>query len=173
VGRWARLVSVEDNFDGSQPMGCCVIGILSLIAELEVERIKENWATAVSEAVGRGIHPHLCPAADWLPQCQQNREEAGRAREVAGGEGIREPFFDARLVFHLARSVPHGPEGSHALALQPGAWPRTRKPSSESMERSYGCRRPRRVRAFAPGKDLLCYSDRAIAASRLQPGGGA
>jgi site-specific DNA recombinase len=52
----ARLVSVEDNFDGSTPMGRFAIGILTLIAELELERIKENWATAVQNAVGRGIH---------------------------------------------------------------------------------------------------------------------
>jgi len=40
----ARLVSVEDNFDGSTPMGRFAIGILTLIAELELERIKENWS---------------------------------------------------------------------------------------------------------------------------------
>ena len=42
----ARLVSVEDNFDGSTPMGRFAIGILTLIAELELERIKENWSNA-------------------------------------------------------------------------------------------------------------------------------
>jgi len=52
----ARLVSVEDNFDGSTPMGRFAIGILTLIAELELERIKESWTSAVREAVGRGIH---------------------------------------------------------------------------------------------------------------------
>jgi site-specific DNA recombinase len=52
----ARLVSVEDNFDGSTPMGRFAIGILTLIAELELERIKENWTTAVTRAVERGIH---------------------------------------------------------------------------------------------------------------------
>src|SRR5205814_4013883 len=52
----ARLVSVEDNFDGSTPMGRFAIGILTLIAELELERIKSNWQAAVSEAVGRGVH---------------------------------------------------------------------------------------------------------------------
>src|SRR6266545_482699 len=51
-----RLVSVEDNFDGSTPMGRFAIGILTLIAELELERIKENWTAAVSAAVGRGVH---------------------------------------------------------------------------------------------------------------------
>jgi site-specific DNA recombinase len=52
----ARLVSVEDNFDGSTPMGRFAIGILTLIAELELERIKGGWETAVSQAVDRGIH---------------------------------------------------------------------------------------------------------------------
>src|ERR1043166_8940951 len=51
-----RLVSVEDNFDGSTPMGRFAIGILTLIAELELERIRENWTAAVRSAVGRGIH---------------------------------------------------------------------------------------------------------------------
>jgi site-specific DNA recombinase len=52
----ARLVSVEDGFDGSTPMGRFAIGILAMIAELELERIKENWATAITRAVDRGIH---------------------------------------------------------------------------------------------------------------------
>jgi site-specific DNA recombinase len=52
----ARLVSVEDNFDGAIPMGRFAIGILTLIAELELERIKESWSTAVSRAVERGVH---------------------------------------------------------------------------------------------------------------------
>jgi site-specific DNA recombinase len=52
----ARLVSIEDSFDGSTPMGRFAIGILTMIAELELERIRENWQTAVSEAVKRGVH---------------------------------------------------------------------------------------------------------------------
>jgi site-specific DNA recombinase len=52
----ARLVSVEDGFDGSTPMGRFAIGILTMIAELELERIKESWATAITRAVDRGIH---------------------------------------------------------------------------------------------------------------------
>lgn len=52
----SRLVSVEDNFDGSTSMGRFAIGILTLIAELELERIKENWTTAVTRAVERGVH---------------------------------------------------------------------------------------------------------------------
>jgi site-specific DNA recombinase len=52
----ARLVSVEDGFDGSTHMGRFAIGILTLIAELELERIRENWQVATERAVGRGIH---------------------------------------------------------------------------------------------------------------------
>jgi DNA invertase Pin-like site-specific DNA recombinase len=70
----ARLVSVEDNFDGSTPMGRFAIGILTLIAELELERIKGGWETAVSEAVGRGIHISAKPPTGYT------RDEEGRLR---------------------------------------------------------------------------------------------
>jgi DNA invertase Pin-like site-specific DNA recombinase len=61
----ARFVSVEDNFDGSTPMGRFAIGILSLIAELELERIRENWSVAVSEAVSRGVHVSSRPPTGY------------------------------------------------------------------------------------------------------------
>ena len=60
----ARLVSVEDNFDGSTPMGRFAIGILSLIAELELERIRESWGSAIRAAVAEtGIpgRPRFAP----------------------------------------------------------------------------------------------------------------
>jgi DNA invertase Pin-like site-specific DNA recombinase len=68
----ARLVSVEDNFDGSTPMGRLAIGILILIAELELERIKGGWMTAVSDAVGRGVHISAKPPTGY------KREKDGR-----------------------------------------------------------------------------------------------
>jgi site-specific DNA recombinase len=68
----ARLVSVEDNFDGSTPMGRFAIGILILIAELELERIKGGWLTAVSQAVGRGVHISARPPTGYA------RDENGR-----------------------------------------------------------------------------------------------
>jgi site-specific DNA recombinase len=68
----ARLVSVEDNFDGSTAMGRFAIGILTLIAELELERIKANWQTAVTEAVGRGVHISARPPAGY------QRDRSGR-----------------------------------------------------------------------------------------------
>ena len=69
----ARLVSVEDNFDGSTPMGRFAIGILTLIAELELERIKENWDTAVREAIGRGVY-----IAARVPVGYRKDEKTGR-----------------------------------------------------------------------------------------------
>jgi site-specific DNA recombinase len=83
----ARLVSVEDNFDGSTPMGRFAIGILTLIAELELERIKENWATAVSGAVERGIHISARPPTGYL------RDEKGRLlRDEPAASAIAELF---------------------------------------------------------------------------------
>jgi DNA invertase Pin-like site-specific DNA recombinase len=62
----ARLVSVEDGFDGSTPMGRFAIGILTMIAELELERIKESWSTAISRAVDRGIHISARPPTGYV-----------------------------------------------------------------------------------------------------------
>jgi site-specific DNA recombinase len=53
-------------------MGRFAIGILTLIAELELERIKENWTAAVSGAVERGIHISARPPTGYL------RDEKGR-----------------------------------------------------------------------------------------------
>lgn len=83
----ARLVSVEDNFDGSTAMGRFAIGILTLIAELELERITESWRIANEEAVARGVHVSARPPAGYL------RDESGRLYPDASAvEAIREVF---------------------------------------------------------------------------------
>ena len=69
----ARLVSVEDNFDGSTAMGRFAIGILTLIAELELERITENWSSAVQAAVARGVHISATPPAGYRRDQQSGR----------------------------------------------------------------------------------------------------
>jgi site-specific DNA recombinase len=74
----ARLVSVEDNFDGSTAMGRFAIGILTLIAELELERIKEGWSTAVSSAIERGVHISATPPAGYT------REKVGDGEKKGG-----------------------------------------------------------------------------------------
>src|SRR6266571_632907 len=86
----ARLVSVEDNFDGSTPMGRFAIGILTLIAELELERIKESWETAVREAIGRGVYISGRVPAGY------NKDEAGRLQPVEPDASIIAEAFRKR-----------------------------------------------------------------------------
>lgn len=88
----ARLVSVEDNFDGSTAMGRFAIGILTLIAELELERIKASWAIAVSEAVGRGVH-----ISPWVPTGYR-RDETGRLQPVEPAASAVAEVFRRRAV---------------------------------------------------------------------------
>lgn len=88
----ARLVSVEDNFDGSTPMGRFAIGILTLIAELELERIKENWTSAISQAVGRGVHISAKPPTGY------KRDQTGRLiRDEPAASAVREVFRQRAL----------------------------------------------------------------------------
>jgi len=83
----ARLVSVEDNFDGSTPMGRFAIGILTLIAELELERIKESWSTAIVTAVGRGVHISANPPAGYTRE-----KKKGLVRSEPDASVIAEAF---------------------------------------------------------------------------------
>ena len=83
----ARLVSVEDNFDGSTPMGRFAIGILTLIAELELERIRESWSSAVREAVARGIH-----ISARVPVGYRRGEERRLVREEPAASVVAEAF---------------------------------------------------------------------------------
>ncbi len=86
----ARLVSVEDNFDGSTPMGRFAIGILTLIAELELERIKENWSSAVRSAVERGVHISSTPPAGY------RRDETRRLVAVEPDASVIREVFRRR-----------------------------------------------------------------------------
>jgi DNA invertase Pin-like site-specific DNA recombinase len=83
----ARLVSVEDGFDGSNPMGRFAIGILTLIAELELERIRESWASAVGGAVGRGVH-----ISARVPVGYRKMEDGRLAIEIHPAAAVAEIF---------------------------------------------------------------------------------
>ena len=50
------LVSVAENLDLSTPMGKAFLRILLVFAELERDRISENWGTASENAIARGVH---------------------------------------------------------------------------------------------------------------------
>jgi site-specific DNA recombinase len=51
-----ELLSVEDNFDSSTPMGKFAMHMLLALGELELDRIRESWSTAQQLAVERGVH---------------------------------------------------------------------------------------------------------------------
>lgn len=86
----ARLVSVEDNFDGSTPMGRFAMGILTMIAELELDRITENWSTAVKAAVDRRVHISATPPAGY------RRGEDGRLGAVPEAAAVIRGVFHRR-----------------------------------------------------------------------------
>ncbi len=83
----ARLVSVEDGFDGSTPMGRFAIGILTLIAELELERIKDNWDVAVTSAIKRGVY-----ISARVPVGYRRDEKKRLVPEEPAASAIREAF---------------------------------------------------------------------------------
>jgi DNA invertase Pin-like site-specific DNA recombinase len=96
----ARLVSVEDNFDGSTPMGRFAIGILTLIAELELERIKESWQVAIREAVGRGVHISARVPTGYTRDTEGRlhpiEPAASAIRELFRRRALRSPPRDSR-----------------------------------------------------------------------------
>jgi hypothetical protein len=94
--------------DGSTPLGRFAIGILTLIAELEIEHIRKNWTSAVTQAVGRGIHTSRYtptgyrrdkdrrlhpddPAATIVAECFWRRATAGAAR-VGSVNSVGDPL---------------------------------------------------------------------------------
>jgi site-specific DNA recombinase len=50
------LVSVRDVLDTSTPMGRFARTMMFGLAELELDRIRENWLTIRERAIGRGVH---------------------------------------------------------------------------------------------------------------------
>lgn len=52
----AVLVSVAENLDLSTSVGKAFLRILLVFAELERDRISENWGTATTNAIARGVH---------------------------------------------------------------------------------------------------------------------
>lgn len=55
------LISAEDGFDSSTPMGRFAVTMIFALAELELERARENWTTARVYAAQRGVHMAKVP----------------------------------------------------------------------------------------------------------------
>ena len=109
-----QLLSVEDNFDSSTPMGRFAVNMLLSLAELELERIRDSWLTAQEHAVRRGVH-----VASRTPTGYQRRED-GRlephpqhATHVAVAFRMRAAGASWRdLAAHLEENKVIGPYGN-------------------------------------------------------------
>jgi DNA invertase Pin-like site-specific DNA recombinase len=126
----ARLVSVEDNFDGSTAMGRFAIGILTLIAELELERIKESWSTAVTEAVKRGVHISARAPAGYRRDSESGRlipeepaasaiAEVFRRRAVGASWTELARFLEDKGVYPVTGNPHWSPSGVANLVKNP------------------------------------------------------
>ena len=51
-----EFISVEDGLDSSTAFGKAMMTILLALAELEIGRVRENWRSAQTHAVLRGVH---------------------------------------------------------------------------------------------------------------------
>ena len=50
------FVSVQDGLDLGTPTGRLILRIMLAMAEWELERVRDNWDSARSQAVARGVH---------------------------------------------------------------------------------------------------------------------
>jgi DNA invertase Pin-like site-specific DNA recombinase len=83
-----QLVSVDDNFDSSTPIGKFAVTMMLAIAELEVDRIRESWRVAQELAVRRGVH-----VASRTPTGYQRGPEGRLVVDELAGDAVREVFL--------------------------------------------------------------------------------
>lgn len=80
------LISAGESLDTSTPFGRFAMHMMLAIAELELDRIRENWNAARAQAVARGVH-----IASRTPT-GYDRDEARRLVPGPGAEAIAEVF---------------------------------------------------------------------------------
>jgi site-specific DNA recombinase len=82
----AHFASVAENFDTTTPTGRLVMRVMFSFAEFELDRIKEQWSDAVSDAVvSRGIQPTVAPFGyrkDETRRFVPDPDEAPFVREI-------------------------------------------------------------------------------------------
>ncbi|MGH3029636.1 MAG: recombinase family protein [Gaiellaceae bacterium] len=108
-----ELVSVEDGFDSSTPMGKFAVHMILALAELELDRIRENWLTAHEFAVRRGVHVASRTPTGYRRRADGRLEPDPRAapvvarlfREKAAGASLKEL---ARLLMEASVVGPYG-----------------------------------------------------------------
>jgi site-specific DNA recombinase len=102
------LVSVKDSLDTSTPVGKFARTMMLALAELELDRIRETWATAGSHAASRGVHVCKVPPVGYRKKDADGRlefdpEAAPIVREVFRRRGAGASwnelcrFLDERL----------------------------------------------------------------------------
>lgn len=83
-----QLVSVDDQFDTSTPMGRFALQIMLALAELEHARIRENWRVAQQRAVDRGVH--ITPRVPV--GYQREHKGAGLTKDPVVAPAVEEAF---------------------------------------------------------------------------------
>jgi site-specific DNA recombinase len=85
-GAGAHFASVAESFDTTTPTGRLVMRMMFSFAEFELDRIKEQWSDAVSDAVvSRGIQPTIAPFGyrkDAERRFVPDPDEAAFVREI-------------------------------------------------------------------------------------------
>jgi site-specific DNA recombinase len=81
------LVAVDLGMDTSTPAGRLMRNVLTSLAEFELDRIRESWATARDRAIARGVHISNVPAAGY-----QRREDGRLEPDPVAAPVIREVF---------------------------------------------------------------------------------
>jgi site-specific DNA recombinase len=93
------LVSVRDTLDTTTPVGRFARTMMLGLAELELDRTRENWRVARERAIGRGVHISRTPIFGY-----QRREDGGLEPDPTTSKVVRE-LFRRRAVGEELRSL--------------------------------------------------------------------
>ncbi len=109
------LIAVRDSLDTSTPIGRFARTMMLAIAELELERIRENWRAATRRAVERGVH-----VSGRVPFGYRRGEDGRLVVDEDEATGVRDLFsMRAREVSwhliceHLDATCPRGGAWTH------------------------------------------------------------
>jgi DNA invertase Pin-like site-specific DNA recombinase len=81
------LISVRDTLDTTTSVGRFARTMMLALAELELDRTRENWRTAREHAIGRGVHISHVPIFGY-----RRREDGGLKPDPETAKIVRELF---------------------------------------------------------------------------------
>jgi len=90
-GVGARLVSVAEGYDTSQPNGQVLLGVYTGLAEQQLGERRANWAASTSEAVAEGIHIACHAPIGYLRLDQVEPKYDQRKRLIRDGRLVVDP----------------------------------------------------------------------------------